>query len=154
MGFPVAHPQPFLLTVVLSEMDLPVVTNALEILGRLSKNILKKCYGRTAWQNQLRIAERNLCHYWTEGLCALFLQNDQSHFLLGNWLCWEQRRREGPPLAEAVCTSPVTPYCTETEDTGKYRLLMSHAVYNQPSRGIAVLAVIALLHALVQHGGG
>lgn len=57
------------------------------------KHILKTCYRWTAWQNQERIALKNICHDWTEGLWALFLQHDQSQLHLCNWLYWD-------------CTSP------------------------------------------------
>lgn len=55
-----------------------------------------ECNRHTAWQNQVRIAEENICHHWTKGLCAVRLQHDQSQLHLCNWLRWEyMEERQG-----------------------------------------------------------
>lgn len=79
--------QLWLLTVVCPEMYLPFAIDRPETFG--IKCLLSSWFRRTAWENQVRIAEGNICHYWTEGLCAVRLQHDQSQPSRGNWLCWE-----------------------------------------------------------------
>lgn len=85
--FYIVRAQLWLLIVVFVEMYLLAVINKPETWGITC--VLSECYRQTAWQNQVRIAGENICHYWTEGLCAALLQHDQSQLHLSNWLHWE-----------------------------------------------------------------
>lgn len=64
--FYIVRTQLWLLIVVSVEMYLPFVINKPET-WRITC-VLSECHIQAVWQNQVRIAEENICHYWTEAL--------------------------------------------------------------------------------------